>query len=168
MLAVDYRGYGTSEGRPSERGIYADAEAVARHALGNRQSGRPLLYWGRSLGGVIAAAAARAAPPDALILESTFPDKAAVLRGNPVMRVLNAFSSYSLNTIEHLRGFTRPVLVVHAERDSVIPFRLGRELFERLEGPKTFVTLKDGDHNDLYDAPNSAYWKPIHAFIEAL
>jgi len=168
VLAVDYRGYGTSDGRPSERGLYADAEAVARHAFANRQPGRPLLYWGRSLGGVIAAAAAREVPPDALILESTFADKACVLRGNPVMRALNVFASYRLDTVEHLRRFAGPILVVHAERDSVIPFRCGRELYERLGGWKTFVTLQDGDHNDLYDVRNSGYWKPIHAFIEAL
>ena len=160
VLAVDYRGYGTSDGTPSERGIYADAEAAARHASAKRQAGRPLVYWGRSLVGAV--------PPDAVILESTFPDKASVLRGNPVMRLLNVFASYRLDTAGHLRGFARPILVVHAERDSVIPFRCGRELYERLDGPKTFVTLKDGDHNDLYDTRNSAYWKPIHAFIEAL
>lgn len=168
VLAIDYRGYGTSEGAPSESGIYADAEAAARHAIATRQPGRPLIYWGRSLGGVVAAAAARAAPPDGLILESTFPDKASILSRNPVMRLLNVFASYRLDTVGHLRGFTRPVLIVHAERDSVIPFRLGRELFERLDAPKAFVTLKDGDHNDLYDARNTTYWKPIHAFIEAL
>jgi fermentation-respiration switch protein FrsA (DUF1100 family) len=168
VLAIDYRGYGASDGKPSERGIYADGEAAARHAVANRDPNRPLIYWGRSLGGVVAAAAARAAAPDALVLESTFPDKASILRANAVMRVLNLFSSYRLDTVEHLRGFPRPVLVVHAERDTVIPFRLGRELFERLEAPKTFITLKDGDHNDLYDARNTAYWKPIHAFIEAL
>jgi hypothetical protein len=165
VLAIDYRGYGTSDGTPSERGLYADAEAAARHATRHGRPDRPLIYWGRSLGGVAAAAAARAAPPDGLILESSFPDKAAFLRLNPVMRVLNLFASYELNTLEHLRGFTRPVLVVHAERDTVIPFRLGRELFERLEAPKTFVTLKDGDHNDLYSRDNVGYWKPIHAFI---
>jgi uncharacterized protein len=168
VLAIDYRGYGASEGAPSERGIYADAEAAARHAVANRRPDRPLIYWGRSLGGAVAAAAARAATPDAVILESTFPDKASVLRRNPVMRLLNVFASYRLDTLGHLRGFTRPVLIVHAERDSVIPFRLGRELFERLEAPKTFVTVKDGDHNDLYDARNTTYWKPIQAFIEAL
>jgi fermentation-respiration switch protein FrsA (DUF1100 family) len=168
VLAIDYRGYGASDGAPSEHGIYADGEAAARYALAHRDPDRPLIYWGRSLGGVVAAGAARAAPPDGLVLESTFPDKASILRRNPVMRVLNLFASYRLDTVTHLRGFTRPVLVVHAERDSVIPFRLGRELFERLDAPKTFVTLKDGDHNDLYDAQNTAYWKPIHAFIEGL
>jgi pimeloyl-ACP methyl ester carboxylesterase len=166
VLAIDYRGYGTSEGSPSERGIYADAEAAARHAAAHRDPKRPLIYWGRSLGGPVAAWAARAFPPDALVLESTFPDKGSVLRRNPVMRILNMFSSYRLDTLDYLRGFTKPVLIIHAERDSVIPFRLGRELFERLEAPKTFVILEEGDHNDLYEAGNAQYWKPIRAFIE--
>lgn len=168
VLAIDYRGYGLSSGTPSEAGIYRDADAAVRHAAAKRDPKRPLIYWGRSLGGPVAAAAARAVPPDALVLESTFPDKAAVLRGNPVMRALNLLASYRLSTVDMLRGFTRPVLIVHAERDTVIPFRLGRELFERLEAPKTFVTLKAGDHNDLYDAKNLTYWKPILAFIDAL
>jgi hypothetical protein len=165
VLAIDYRGYGLSDGTPSERGTYLDAEAAARHAHADRGAGRPLIYWGRSLGGPVAAAAARSLPPDALVLENTFPDKAAILRGNPIMRMLNVFTSYRLGTAEHLRGFTRPVLVIHAERDRVIPFALGRELFERIDAPKTFVTLKDGDHNDLYDRHNTGYWEPIHAFI---
>ena len=165
VLAIDYRGYGLSDGKPSEAGIYADAEAAARHAHSHRAPGRPLIYWGRSLGGPVAAAAARAVAPDALVLESTFPDKSSVLRGNPVMRVLNAFSSYRLSTLDHLRGFTRPVLIIHAERDTIIPFALGRDLFERLEAPKTFVTLRGGDHNDLYDHSHATYWDPIHKFI---
>jgi hypothetical protein len=168
VLAIDYRGYGRSEGAPSERGLYLDAEAAARHASTATDRRRPLVYWGRSLGGAVAAAAARAFPPDALVLESTFPDKASVLRGNGVMRALNLLSAYRLDTLEHLRGFPRPVLVVHAERDTIIPFALGRELFERLDGRKTFVALKDGDHNDLYDADQAAYWKPIRAFIDSL
>jgi uncharacterized protein len=168
VLAIDYRGYGLSDGKPSEPGIYRDAEAAVRHAAGTRTPGRPMIYWGRSLGGAVAAAAARALPPDGLVLESTFPDKNAVIRGSLVMRALNVFSSYRLDTVEMLRGFTRPVLVIHAERDTVIPFALGRELFERLDAPKTFVTLKGGDHNDLYEHTNAGYWDPIHAFIGGL
>jgi fermentation-respiration switch protein FrsA (DUF1100 family) len=165
VLAIDYRGYGLSHGRPSEAGIYRDAEAAVRHAASGRGPGRPLVYWGRSLGGPVAAAAARALAPDAIVLESTFPDKASILRDNPVMRVLNLFASYRLNTLGHLRDVRSPVLVIHAERDTVIPFSLGRALFERLREPKIFLTLKDGDHNDLYDARNTAYWDPIHAFM---
>jgi fermentation-respiration switch protein FrsA (DUF1100 family) len=168
VLAFDYRGYGVSEGTPSERGLLLDAEAVARHAARARTSGRPLVYWGRSLGGPVAAAAARGAPPAALVLESTFPDKVSVVRWNPVFRLLNLFSSYRFDTVGPLRGFDRPVLIVHGDADTIIPYSLGQELFEKLDAPKRFVTLRDADHNDLFDARHEAYWTPIRAFIDAL
>lgn len=169
VLAVDYRGYGLSDGTPTERGLHRDGEAAVRHAVKSRgDAKRPLVFWGRSLGGPFAAAAARVVPPDGLILESTFLDKAAVLRWNPVLRALNVFSAYRLSTETALRGFTRPVLVIHADRDSIIPFALGQELYERIEAPKQFVTLAGGDHNDLFDAAHRVYWGPIQAFIESL
>ena len=85
-----------------------------------------------------------------------------------MLRALNVFSTYRFRTLEHLRGFTAPGLVVHGDGDSIIDFALGRELFDRLEAPKQFVTVKGGDHNDAFDATNDAYWRPVVAFIEAL
>lgn len=169
VLAVDYRGYGLSGGSPSEEGVYRDAEAAARHVAANRgDAARPLVFWGRSLGGPVAAAAARVVAPDALILESTFPNKASVIRSMLLFRVLDLFGSYRFDTVGLLRGFAKPILVVHAERDTVIPYALGRELFERLEVPAEFVTLKGADHNDLFEAGNELYWKPIRAFLDSL
>jgi pimeloyl-ACP methyl ester carboxylesterase len=168
VLAFDYRGYGLSEGSPSERGLMLDAEAVLQHASRSRKKDRPLVYWGRSLGGPIAAAAARVVTPDALVLESTFPDKVSVVRWNPVFRLLNLFSTYRFDTAAPLRGFDKPVLVVHGDADTIIPYALGQELYERLDAPKRFVTLRGADHNDLFDARNEAYWTPLRAFIDAL
>ena len=168
VLAFDYRGYGLSEGSPSERGLSLDAAAVVRHAAQTRKSGRPLIYWGRSLGGPVAAAACREVTPDAIVLESTFPDKTSVIRWNPVLRILNVFSSYRFDTVSALRGFTKPVLVVHGDADTIIPYSLGRELFDRVEAPKRFVTLRGADHNDLFDARHEAYWTPLRAFIDSL
>lgn len=168
VLAVDYRGYGSSEGSPSERGLTLDAEAAVRHAMRGRKPGRPVIYWGRSLGGPVAAAAARVVVPDALVLECTFPDKVSVIRWNPVFRVLNLFSSYRFDTVGTLRGFQKPVLIVHGDADTIIPYALGRELFERLDAPKQLVTLRGADHNDLFDARHEAYWTPLRAFIDAL
>src|SRR5215510_6781205 len=83
VLAIDYRGYGRSSGTPSEEGIYRDAEAAVRHAAAHRaRPGRPLVFWGRSLGGPVAAAATRVVRPDGLILESTFAHKAAVVKSH--------------------------------------------------------------------------------------
>jgi uncharacterized protein len=166
VLAVDYRGYGLSTGTPSEEGLLRDAEAAVRHA--RRTDGRPLVYWGRSLGGAVAAAATGVTKPDGLILESTFPDKASVIRWNPVLRALNVFSTYRFPTLEWLEDFDRPVLVMHGDRDSIIPYRLGVELFDRLEGPKTFLTIRGGDHNDPFDVTHREYWSPVLSFIQSL
>jgi fermentation-respiration switch protein FrsA (DUF1100 family) len=170
VLAVDYRGYGLSSGSPSEAGVYLDAEATVRHAGATRASPppRPLVYWGRSLGGAVAAAATRVMQPDGVVLESAFPEKAAVIRRQPILRALNAFATYRFPTVEHLREFDRPVLVMHGDRDSVIPFALGQELFDALQGPKTFATIRGGDHNDSFDAGDRAYWNPVLAFIGRL
>ena len=71
-------------------------------------------------------------------------------------------------TVELLESFDKPVLVLHARGDSVIPFALGRELYERLSPPKRFAEIDGGDHNDLFDSSRQDYWKPILAFIGAL
>jgi fermentation-respiration switch protein FrsA (DUF1100 family) len=168
VLAIDYRGYGLSEGTPSESGLVLDADAVARYTASSRDGKRPLVYWGRSLGGPIAAAAARVGHPDAVVLENTFPDKAAVVRSMPLFLLLNVFSSYRFNTVDPLRGFAKPVLVVHGDSDTIIPYRLGQQLFERLDAPKRFVTVPGGDHNDFFDARHEDYWAPIRAFLDAL
>ena len=168
VLAVDYRGYGASTGSPSEAGLYLDAETVVRHAAQHRDSARPLVFWGRSLGGAVAASAARVERPDGLILESTFVDKAAVVRSNPVLRMLNLFARYRFPTAGMLAGVRVPVLVMHARDDSVIPFALGRDLYERLSPRKQFVEIAGADHNDLFDVSREAYWKPVLEFIAGL
>lgn len=170
VLAVDYRGYGLSSGRPSEEGVYRDAEAVARYAARHRlkSADRPLVFWGRSLGGPIASAATRVVRPDGLILESSFADKAAVIRSHPVLRMLNVFGAYRFETVKLLKDFRGPVLVLHGSRDSVVPFALGRELYDRLDAPKRFVEITGADHNDLIDATRADYWTPVLEFITAL
>lgn len=86
VLAVDYRGYGASTGRPSEQGLYRDGEATVRAFRERlRKDGLPILYWGRSIGAPVAAHAANAAKPDALVLETSMPDVRSVLRTNPIL-----------------------------------------------------------------------------------
>jgi fermentation-respiration switch protein FrsA (DUF1100 family) len=168
VLAVDYRGYGLSSGTPSEEGLYVDAEAAVQHAVRLRSPSRPLVFWGRSLGATVAASATRVAQPDGLILESGFPDKAAVIRTHLLFRALNVFSSYRFPTVELLSGFRKPVLVLHGTGDAIIPFALGRELFDRLGAPKQFVAIEGADHNDSFDEGHTVYWGPISRFINGL
>lgn len=168
VLAIDYRGYGLSTGSPTEEGVYRDAEAAVRHAARRRSPGRPFVYWGRSLGATVAASATQVVVPDGLILESGFPDKTSVIRWHLLFRALNVFSAYRFPTAELLRDFRAPVLVLHGTRDTIIPFALGRELFDRLQAPKRFVAIEGADHNDFFDEGQTAYWTPIGRFVEDL
>src|SRR5829696_4355752 len=173
VLAFDYRGYGRSTGSPTEKGLYRDADAVLaelarlreRESAGGSTGPRPVIYWGRSLGGPVAAYATTVTRPDGLILESTFPDKRAVLGGQFVLRTLNMLASFRFETAEMLRGFDRPTLVMHGDADSVVPYAAGRALFERLSQPKRFVTLRGADHNDFHPATAREYWEAVNDLV---
>jgi fermentation-respiration switch protein FrsA (DUF1100 family) len=165
VLAVDYRGYGLSSGNPSERGLYRDVDAVIERAWRDRDPRIPIVYWGRSLGSTMAAYAASVKPPERIILESGFPDVSAVVRSSPPLALLTPFASYRFPTAAFMRGVRAPALVMHGDRDSVIPFHLGRALFERIDGPKRFVTIAGTDHNDATPADAAAYWSAVDRFV---
>jgi fermentation-respiration switch protein FrsA (DUF1100 family) len=168
LHAFDYRGYGESTGKPSEQGLYGDVDAAVEWASRTQGARVPVIYWGRSLGATMAAYAATRRPPDGVILESGFADARSLLRSSPPMAVLSLFSSYRFPTAGWLEKVRSPVLVLHGDRDGVIPFAAGRALFERIAGPKQFVTIKDGDHNDAEPPDPNAYWSAIAAFIGGL
>ena len=169
VLAIDYRGYGLSTGTPSEQGMYRDVDAVLDHVMTQpRQPDVPLIYWGRSLGTVPAAYAASRKPPNGIVLEAGFPSMRSVLETNPIMWTLSWGSSYRLPTAEWMAGVRQPTLVLHGDRDSVIPYRLGTRLYDTLKGPKRFVTIAGGDHNEPVPADAAAYWKEILAFVASL
>jgi uncharacterized protein len=169
VLAADYRGYGASTGRPSEQGIYRDAEAVTEYFNQRlRKPATPVVFWGRSLGCAVASRAATRFRGDALVLESPFPDVAALFAYNPVMRVLSLFASYRFATSEHLKQYSGPLLVIHGDIDSIIPFTAGKRVFERApSSKKTFVTLPGVDHNDQHTS-NATYWTAIDRFVSNL
>jgi uncharacterized protein len=167
VLAFDYRGYGLSTGRPSERGLYRDVDAVLDAAWRERDPQVPIVYWGRSLGTAMAAYAASLRPPDRVILESGFPDARTLVRSSPILAVLALFATYRFPTAAMMRGVRAPALVMHGDRDSVISFQLGRALFESLHEPKRFVTIRGGDHNDTAPPDEAAYWAAIGDFIAA-
>ncbi|MCU7923163.1 MAG: alpha/beta hydrolase, partial [Candidatus Thiodiazotropha sp. (ex Dulcina madagascariensis)] len=130
VLIIDYRGYGDSEGRPSEAGIYRDAEAAWRYLTVTRKiPGEAILLFGRSFGGAVAAYLASRYPSMGLVLESTYtsvPDMAAELYPWLPARWL---AKYRYNTRERLAGIHTPVMVVHSRKDEIIPYSHGRELF---------------------------------------
>ena len=167
VLAVDYRGYGVSSGSPSERGLYRDVDAVLEQVW-SATPRRPVVYWGRSLGTVMAAYAATVRTPDGLILESGFSDARSLVRTSPLLAFLALFSSYRFPGAEFLRHVDVPVLVMHGDHDQVIPIAEGRKLFDSAVGQKQFVTIRGGDHNDLTPRDPDVYWHAIDRFVAGI
>ena len=148
VLAFDYRGYGSSGGEPSEEGTYRDADAALRHLAAERgvPASRTVLY-GESLGGAVAIEAANRHRPAALVVESTFTSARAMAAAHfPLLPgfLLRRVRYDSLARVATLRC---PLLVLHAPDDTVVPYRMGRTLFDAAPGPKAFADL-EGDHND--------------------
>jgi fermentation-respiration switch protein FrsA (DUF1100 family) len=169
VLGFDYRGYGKSSGSPTEQGIYRDTDAVlARFWSDLRDPDVKVIYWGRSLGGAVAAYGTTVQKPDGLILESAFPDVGSLIRTNPVLALFGIFATYRFPAAKWLRGFDRPVLVMHGDRDEVIPYAQGKALYARLAGDKRFVTIAGADHNVFFDASAEAYWRPVRTFINGV
>jgi fermentation-respiration switch protein FrsA (DUF1100 family) len=170
VLAVDYRGYGASTGRPSEQGLYADADAALRTFNERlRRAEAPVVYWGRSIGAAVAAYAVSVQPPDAVVLETPMPDVRSVLRTNPVLWALSFLSSYRFPTSRFLAGYRGPLLVVHGDRDSIVPFGAGRQVYERAPSShKQFLAISGADHNDLHVVDPGRYWDSVNRFVLSL
>jgi fermentation-respiration switch protein FrsA (DUF1100 family) len=170
VFAFDYRGYGLSTGRPSERGLYRDVDAIVEQFWHQRSGGIPIVYWGRSLGVTMAAYASTIRAPDGLILESGFPDVRSLVRASPLVAFLAWFSTYRFPCAEFLRRVRIPVptLVLHGDDDHVVPIALGRALFEKIKEPKQFVIIRGGDHNDVTPSDPGAYWETVERFVSIL
>ena len=166
VFAVDYRGYGWSTGNPSEQGIYTDSLATVEYFNANfRRPGLPVIYWGRSLGGCAASYSAGKSPPNGLILETTFPSKAQLLKHFPYMRPFSFFSKYKLDTLKHISGHQFPVLVIHGEKDRTIPFEQGRSLYDQLSDPKQFYGVPGAGHIDIHMLDSEAYMRRVLSFV---
>jgi fermentation-respiration switch protein FrsA (DUF1100 family) len=164
-LLFDYRGYGTSSGKPSEDGTYADAAAVWRYLTQTRHiAADRLVLIGESLGGAIAAEQAARALPAALVLHSTFtsiPDLAAELYPFLPVRLLARFN---YDTRRALLNTRCPVLVIHSRDDDIVPFAHGRQLFEAASQPKQFIELR-GPHNGGFVFMRREWVKSLDGFL---
>ncbi|HEV3345033.1 MAG TPA: alpha/beta hydrolase [Pirellulales bacterium] len=149
LMAFDYRGYGLSEGKPTESGVLMDARA-ARRSLAERSGVKEtdIVLIGESLGGGVMVDLASRDGARGLILERTFtslPDVGAAHFPFIPVRWLMRNRLDSLSKIADFRG---PLVICHGAVDEVIPYQLGRRLFEAANEPKRFVTLPGVGHND--------------------
>ncbi len=163
VLIFDYPGYGKSGGSPSERGCYQAADAAYGFLI-TKQNIKPsnILLYGGSLGGGVAVDLASRQPQCALILVKTFtsaPDAgAAIYPFLPVRWVMrNRFDNLS-----KIKACTCPVFIAHGNEDLLVPFALGKKLFEAAREPKEFFILEGADHNDPLPAE---FFVALRAFL---
>lgn len=149
VLIFDYRGYGRSEGRPSESGLIQDAKAARTwlaHRAGVRESDITLM--GRSLGGGVAVQLAADDGARGLILASTFTSLPDVGAEHAPLLMPKLIMHNRFNSLSRIRDYKGSLLISHGDADELIPFDHGRELYEAAQGPKLFVPIPGGGHND--------------------
>ena len=168
LLAFDYRGYGESSGRPSEAGLYRDAEAAygyLRDTLGVAP-GR-IIVFGHSLGSAVAVELATRVPAAGLVLDGAL--MSVIARAQEVYPYVPVrwVARSRFASIEKIGRVQMPKLFLHARRDDVIPIGHGRRLYDAAPPPKTFVELAGG-HGDAFEADSAVYFGAIARFLETL
>jgi uncharacterized protein len=167
VLLLEYRGYGNSEGRPSEQGLYRDAQAGFEFLVERTGAPERVALFGRSLGAAVAARLVAGSDAGALILDSPFTSlrdiAGAVYPFLPGVLFRRLEGRY--DTRGALAGFGSPLLVITASRDRLIPPRMGRELFDGAAGPKEWYDVEGGGHNDLIDVAGPGYFDRLDDFL---
>jgi fermentation-respiration switch protein FrsA (DUF1100 family) len=166
VLVLDYRGYGRSQGTPSEAGVYRDARAALAHLTGARGLvERRVVLFGESLGGAVAIDLAADRALAGVIVSSTFTSLADMgwSMAGPFGRWLAGDGFDSLAKVASLRA---PLLAFHGDRDELVSIELGRRLFERAPPPKEFHVIRGAGHNDTVDVGGADYFAAIARFLD--
>ncbi len=146
----DYRGYGNSQGKPTEKGTYLDAQAAYTWLTDVKKIPPDnIIIFGRSIGGCIAAQLATKVNAKALAVESCFTSFVDVGKKFYPYMPIRLFARFNYNTIDHIKKVTCPTMIIHSRDDEMIPFEFGTMLFEASNEPKKFVEISGG-HNDAF------------------
>jgi hypothetical protein len=167
VFMIDYRGYGRSDGAVSEKGTYEDADAAFDY-LTRRSDIDPkrIVLFGQSLGSAVAADLAGRRDCLAVILEAPFASIPAMAKAIYPWLPAGALIKTRYDVIEKAKKIRAPLLVVHGDRDEIVPFEQGRRVFDAATGPKEFHALNGARHNDTFEAGGEAYFNVMRDFIE--
>ncbi|HET7712707.1 MAG TPA: alpha/beta hydrolase [Thermoanaerobaculia bacterium] len=165
VLLFDWRGYGKSDGKPTEQALYRDGAAAHRHAreaLGIKPT--DIVLYGESLGGPYAADMARRHGARCVVIENSFPSLTAMgnLLYSPMP--LGWFVPRAMRTADWLNEAGLPVLIMHGRRDEVIPFELGKKLYDELRVPKHLLVSERAGHCEIASAEGARYYDAVVRF----
>ncbi len=165
VFIFDYRGYGQSDGKPSEKGLYFDADAAYAHLTDER--GIPpdrIIAFGRSLGAGVALDLALRRPVAGLIMESAFRSIPAMASVQFPVLPLGPLVRSRFDNEARIGGLGVPLLMLHGDRDEIVPFEQGRAVFDSAPAPKTWYTISGAGHNDTYAAGGREYLDAFASF----
>jgi hypothetical protein len=167
VFIFDYRGYGSSEGKPSEKGLYLDAQAAYGYLMNLRRVKEDrIIIYGESLGSVAALDLAANRRPAAVIVEGAFSN--AVDMAKIIYPRLPSFLFWNrFDSMRKIVKVSSPVLFFHSRNDEVSPFALGEKLYNAFSGSRRFVELTGG-HNDAFLESKEIYLKEITEFMRGL
>jgi fermentation-respiration switch protein FrsA (DUF1100 family) len=167
VLIVDYRGYGRSEGSPSERGTYRDAEAAWQYLTEERGvAPSRIVVFGRSVGGAVGAWLAANREAGALIVESSFSSLPALAAELYWFLPVRWLSRFRYPTADYVAAADCPVLVIHSREDDIVPFHHGRAIYESAGEPRHFLELS-GPHNGAHVLSEERYLEGLREFLAA-
>jgi len=150
LVALSYRGYGGSSGHPTEAGLIEDA-ATAYAFTAARYPPERIVVWGESLGTGVAVAIAAEKPIGRLVLQAPFTSAADIAAQRYWFVPVRLLMKDQFRSDLSIGKVTAPVLVLHGDRDEVVPFAFGERLYQLINAPKRFVRVAGGGHNDLGD-----------------
>lgn len=169
VLALDYRGYGRSEGSPDERGVYCDAEAAYAYLVGQRDiKAMDIVLYGRSLGGAVAIDLAAQRHCGGLIIESSFTSGRSMARRAFPIPFFEYVPKSRFDSLDKIKRIRSPILIMHGTHDTVVPHSMGQQLYQTANEPKYFFAINGAEHNDVYDVGGFAYLERIKQFIMSL
>lgn len=150
VYMAEYRGYGGNAGSPTEEGLYRDARAGLKWLEGQGFSPAQFVIYGESIGTGVAVQMASEIKPNILILEAPFSSAAAVGQANYFWLPVAFLMKDKFDSIAKIGAISPALLIVHGDRDNIVPIRFSRDLFAAANDPKKFVTIGGGGHGDLY------------------
>jgi len=166
-LLFDYRGYGGSSGKPGEEGTYRDAEAAfdrLASLLGAPE--QRIVVYGESLGGAVAIELALRRKPARVVVEDTFSSLAEIASGLYPWLPVRTFLRQRYDSIAKVGKLGAPLLVIHSPVDDLVPFALGKKLYEAAREPKTFLET-GGAHNEGGFLDEERWRSAVRAFLES-
>lgn len=166
VFAVDYRGYGKSEGSPDEPGVYRDAEAAYRYLVEKKHhEAKNVFVYGQSLGGAVAIDLASRHPCAGLIVESTFSSGREMARQAFRIPFFEYVPKSRFDSLAKITRVRAPVLIIHGTRDQTIPFSMGQRLYQAALEPKSFLPIEGGGHDDIFVVGGERYLGSLRSFL---